>query len=133
MLPEIIDCFFYVMTPILKEDGLLHDQVCMRRRVAVFLPLSVFTCVWRLIVQEGSFTEGYDFGGIGGVVATPHDDPGNLTNVPDSLYAFYDFDEADGPEPDKLLNFAYDRVGERDGAFQGTATRTSIRFCLLLE
>jgi hypothetical protein len=51
-------------------------------------------------------------------------DPGNLAGLPENVISYWDFDEAAGPVAGSTLNFAYDRKGAANGAFEGTATRT---------
>jgi len=50
-------------------------------------------------------------------------DPGNLTNLPSELVAYWDFDEGAAPDPANGNDFAYDRQADHDGSFGGTATR----------
>jgi hypothetical protein len=52
-------------------------------------------------------------------------DPGNIAGLPDDLVGFWDFDEAAAPVQGFTLNFAYDRKGDANGVFEGTAARTA--------
>jgi hypothetical protein len=64
-------------------------------------------------------------GGSGPIIVPdgPHPDPGNLPGLPAGLVGFWDFDEAAGAVPGRVLNFAYDRQGANNGSFQGGADR----------
>ncbi|MCA9150059.1 MAG: LamG domain-containing protein, partial [Planctomycetales bacterium] len=53
----------------------------------------------------------------------PFSDPGNLAGLPDGLVTYIDFDESGAPGNGGILNYAYDRVGDNNGSFQGNATR----------
>ena len=53
----------------------------------------------------------------------PHPDPGNISDVPDGLTHYFDFDEAAGEVEGFTFNFAYDRVGDIEGTFSGRASR----------
>ncbi|MDA0813574.1 MAG: LamG domain-containing protein [Verrucomicrobia bacterium] len=57
------------------------------------------------------------------VVNQPHPDPGNLVDVPSGLLHYIDLDEAAGEVEGRTLNFAYDRVGDIEGIFQGATMR----------
>jgi hypothetical protein len=75
---------------------------------------------------DRTWTDNFQVGGDGpatGMPPMPHADPGNLVGLPDSLVSFWDFNEAAGPVEGRLLDFAYDRKGDRNGTFRGTATR----------
>ncbi len=73
------------------------------------------------------WTDNFQVGGNGpatGMPPAPFPDPGNLVGLPASLVSFWDFNEAAAPEAGRMLDFAYDRKADRNGSFQGTATRT---------
>jgi hypothetical protein len=72
-----------------------------------------------------TWTDNFQVGGMGALSAPagPLPDPGDLAGLPESLISYWDFDEAAGPVPGFLLDFAYDRQGDRDGSFVGTVTR----------
>ncbi|MCB1096303.1 MAG: LamG domain-containing protein [Verrucomicrobiae bacterium] len=57
------------------------------------------------------------------VVNQPHPDPGNLADPPSGLLHYVDLDEAAGEVEGRTLNFAYDRVGDIEGIFQGATMR----------
>ncbi|MCA9262797.1 MAG: hypothetical protein KDA60_03070, partial [Planctomycetales bacterium] len=81
---------------------------------------------------DRTWTDNFQVGGFGattGMPPQPHPDPGNLIFNPANFsgpapLAFWDFNEANGPVEGRSLNFAYDRAGDRDGSFLGTAART---------
>lgn len=52
-------------------------------------------------------------------------DPGDLEDLPDGLAHYNDFNEAAGKKDGFTLDFAYDRIGTADGAFEGTSARTT--------
>ncbi len=75
---------------------------------------------------DRTWTDNFQIGGIGaatGTPPTPHDDPGNLSGLPANLVSFWDFNEASGAVDGRTLDFAYDRVANRDGRFLGTTER----------
>ena len=77
---------------------------------------------------DRTWTDNFQVGGIGpatGEPPQPFADPGDLVGLPDNLVAFWDFNESDAPGDGGILNFAYDRVGDKNGRFNGTATRTT--------
>jgi MYXO-CTERM domain-containing protein len=69
--------------------------------------------------------DNFQVGGAGAppIPDPPLPDPGNLASPPAGLISYWDFNEADSPQPGFLLNFAYDRVGSNDGSFEQGATR----------
>lgn len=46
-----------------------------------------------------------------------------FVGLPDNLVLFWDFNEAAGEVAGRLLDYAYDRKGDRNGEFRGSATR----------
>lgn len=57
--------------------------------------------------------------------AEPLQDPGTLSNAPEQMIHYYDFNEARAPSENFSLNFAYDRIADADGSFEGAATRVA--------
>jgi hypothetical protein len=72
-----------------------------------------------------TWTDNFQVGGTGPVdyPLTDHPNPGPLPGLPAGLLSFWDFNEADGPQPGRTFNLAYDRQDGRHGHFVGIAER----------
>ncbi len=77
-----------------------------------------------------TWTDNFQVGGTGDrLVIVPleiPEDPGDIAGLPAGLVAYWDFNETAGPVAEGWAKgSAFDRVGDKDGAFTGTSDRTA--------